>query len=136
MIYPRSGRLDFVDNVVDAGTATVNARARFDNPDELLIPGMFVRAMIGREEKIQALMIPEQAIQEDQGGKYVMVVDANKVVDVRRVKTGQSMKGMVSIIDGLQVGESVVVEGIQKIRPGITVSTRDAPLPSPGGNPG
>ena len=132
-LFPLTGKLDFVDNVVDTGTATVNVRARFKNPNELLIPGMFVRAMIGREEKIEALMIPEQAIQEDQAGKYVMIVDSENVVDVRRVKVGQSGKGLITIIDGLQVGESVVVEGLQKLRPGITVTTRDAPLPTPGG---
>ena len=134
-LYPRAGKLDFVDNVVDTDTATVNVRARFDNPYELLIPGMFVRAMIGREEKVEALMIPEQAIAEDQAGKYVMVVDSENVVDVRRIKVGQGDKGLIAITDGLQVGEKVVVEGLQKLRPGITVTTRDAPLPTPGGNP-
>jgi len=133
-LYSRTGELDFVDNVVNTGTATVTVRAKFSNPDELLIPGMFVRALIGREEKTEALMIPEQAIQEDQAGKFVMIVDSENVVDVRRIKTGQGEKGRVQIIDGLQDGESVVVEGVQKIRPGMTVTTREAPLPSPDGN--
>ncbi len=133
-MYPRTGKLDFVDNVVNAGTATVTVRAKFPNPDELLIPGMFVRALIAREDKTEALMIPEQAIQEDQAGKFVMIVDSENIVDVRRIKTGQGEKGRVQIIDGLQNGESVVVEGVQKIRPGMTVTTREAPLPSPDGN--
>jgi len=133
-LYSRTGELDFVDNVVNTGTATVTVRAKFSNPDELLIPGMFVRALIGREEKTEELMIPEQAIQEDKAGKFVMIVDSENVVDVRRIKTGQGEKGRVQIIDGLQDGESVVVEGVQKIRPGMTVTTREAPLPSPDGN--
>ena len=132
-VYPKIGKLDFVDNVVNPDTATVSVRAIFPNPDELLIPGMFVRALVGTEEKTQALMIPEQAIQEDQAGKFVMIVDSDDIVDVRRVKTGQSDKGRVKIIDGLQDGERVVVEGLQKIRPGMTVTTREAPLPSPDG---
>jgi membrane fusion protein (multidrug efflux system) len=132
-MYPKIGKLDFVDNVVNPDTATVSVRAKFPNPDELLIPGMFVRALVGTEEKTQALMIPEQAIQEDQAGKFVMIVDSDDIVDVRRVKTGQSDKGRVKIIDGLQDGERVVVEGLQKIRPGMTVTTREAPLPSPDG---
>jgi membrane fusion protein (multidrug efflux system) len=132
-MYPKIGKLDFVDNVVNPDTATVSVRAIFPNPDELLIPGMFVRALVGTEEKTQALMIPEQAIQEDQAGKFVMIVDSDDIVDVRRVKTGQSDKGRVKIIDGLQDGERVVVEGLQKIRPGMTVTTREAPLPSPDG---
>ncbi len=133
-MYPRTGILDFVDNVVNTGTATVTVRAKFPNPDELLIPGMFVRALIAREDETEALMIPEQAIQEDQAGKFVMIVDSENAVDVRRIKTGQGEKGRVQIIDGLQDGESVVVEGVQKIRPGMTVTTREAPLPSPDGN--
>lgn len=131
-LYEHLGRLDFFDNVVDTGTATIAVRARFPNPDELLIPGMFVRAMIGREEKVEALLIPEQAVQEDQAGKYVMVVDSDKVVDVRRVKVGKSIQGMLVVTEGLQDGEQVVVEGLQKIRPGITVTTREAPLPNAG----
>lgn len=131
-LYEHTGRLDFVDNAVDTATATVFIRARFPNPDELLIPGMFVRALIGREEKVQALVIPEQAIQEDQAGKYVMVVDSDNVVDVRRVKVGKGAQGMLTVIDGLQDGEKVVVEGMQKIRPGVTVTTREAPLPTAG----
>ncbi len=133
-MYSGIGHLDFVDNVVDPATATVHVRAKFSNPDELLIPGMFVRALVGSEEKTEALMIPEQAIQEDQAGKYVMIVDSENVVDVRRIKTGQAEQGRIKIIDGLQDGESVVVEGMQKIRPGVTVTTKEAPLPSAGGN--
>ena len=133
-IYSEIGEVDFVDNVVDSNTATVHVRAKFPNPEELLIPGMFVRVLIGTEEKTQALMIPEQAIQEDQAGKFVMIVDAENVVDVRRVKTGRATNGRVKIIDGLQGGENVVVEGMQKIRPGVTVTTSAAPLPSADGN--
>jgi len=133
-LYAETGRIDFVDNVVDTDTATVHIRAKFPNPRELLIPGIFVRVLVGTEEKTQALMIPEQAIQEDQAGKFVMIVDSDNVVDVRRVKTGQADKGRVKIIDGLQDGERVVVEGMQKIRPGATVTTTEAPLPSAEGN--
>jgi membrane fusion protein (multidrug efflux system) len=133
-MYAKKGKLDFVDNVVDTSTATVHVRAKFPNPDELLIPGMFVRVLVGTEDKTEALMIPEQSIQEDQAGKFVMIVDSENVVDVRRVKTGRASKGRMKIIDGLQDGESVVVEGMQKIRPGVTVTTSEAPLPSDTGN--
>jgi membrane fusion protein (multidrug efflux system) len=133
-MYAKTGKIVFVDNVVDPNTATVLVRARFPNPDELLIPGMFVRVLIGREAKTEALMIPEQAIQEDQAGKFVMIVDSENIVDVRRVKIGRAANGRVKIIDGLQDGESVVVEGVQKIRPGVTVTTTEAPLPSSKGN--
>ncbi len=133
-MYEMTGKVEFVDNVVDPNTATVLVRASFPNPDELLIPGMFVRVLISRKAKTEALMIPEQAIQEDQAGKFVMIVDSENIVDVRRVKIGRAENGRVKIIDGLQDGESVVVEGIQKIRPGVTVTTTEAPLPSSDGN--
>ena len=127
-LYPTVGRLDFVDNVVDSNTGTVRVRAKFSNPDKLLVPGLFVHAMIGRETKTQALVIPEQAIQEDQAGTFVMVVDAENKVDIRRVKTARSEGGWLRIKEGLEDGEQVVVEGIQKVRPGMTVTIKTAPL--------
>lgn len=127
-MYPISGELDFVDNVVDSSTGTVRVRAKFSNPDKLLVPGLFVHALIGRHSKTDALVIPEQAIQEDQGGKFVMVVDAENKVDIRRVKPGQAENGWLKINEGLEDGERVVVEGVQKIRPGMTVTTKEAPL--------
>ena len=127
-IYPTVGRLDFVDNVVDSNTGTVRIRAKFANPNQLLVPGLFVHAMVGRETKTQALVIPEQAIQEDQAGAFVMVVDTENKVDIRRVKTGRSEDGWLKIEEGLEDGEMVVVEGVQKVRPGMTVTTKVAPL--------
>lgn len=127
-LYPTAGRIDFIDNVVDSNTGTVRVRAKFKNPDMLLVPGLFVHAMVGRETKTQALVIPEQAIQEDQAGAFVMVVDAENKVDIRRVKTARSEGGWLKIKEGLEDGEQVVVEGIQKVRPGMTVTTKTAPL--------
>lgn len=127
-LYPTAGRIDFIDNVVDSNTGTVRVRAKFKNPDKLLVPGLFVHAMVGRETKTQALVIPEQAIQEDQAGAFVMVVDAENKVDIRRVKTARSEGGWLKIKEGLEDGEQVVVEGIQKVRPGMTVTTKTAPL--------
>lgn len=127
-LYPTAGRIDFIDNVVDSNTGTVRVRAKFKNPDMLLVPGLFVHAMVGRETKTQTLVIPEQAIQEDQAGAFVMVVDAENKVDIRRVKTARSEGGWLKIKEGLEDGEQVVVEGIQKVRPGMTVTTKTAPL--------
>ena len=127
-IYPTVGRLDFIDNVVDSNTGTVRIRAKFANPNQLLVPGLFVHAMVGRETKTQALVIPEQAIQEDQAGSFVMVVDTENKVDIRRVKTGRSEGGWLKIEEGLEDGEQVVVEGVQKVRPGMTVTIKTAPL--------
>lgn len=127
-LYEHKGKLDFLDNVVDSKTGTVGVRAVFSNPDSLLVPGMFVHALISRNQATDTLVIPEQARQEDQAGSFVMVVDADNKVDVRRIKTWRSVNGWLPVEDGLQDGEWVVVEGIQKVRPGITVTTKVAPL--------
>ncbi len=127
-LYSSVGELDFVDNVVDSTTGTVRVRAVFPNPDKLLVPGLFVHALVGRSTETDALVIPEQAIQEDQAGPFVMVVDSDNKVDIRRVKTGRKENGWLTIQDGLQDGEQVVVEGVQKIRPGMQVTTKQAPL--------
>jgi len=132
--YAEIGRLDFIDNAVDPNTGTVTVRARFPNPDKLLVPGLFVRAILGREETVNKLMIPEQSVQEDQAGKFVMVVDADNKVEIRRVKTGKGVNGQLVVLDGLQEGETVVVEGIQKVRPGMTVTTKQAPMPGKTGS--
>ena len=130
--YSESGRLDFIDNAVDPATGTVTIRAKFPNPQKLLVPGLFVRTILKRQETVDKLMIPEQSVQEDQAGKFVMVVDAENIVDQRRVKTGNNINGRLVVLDGLQEGENVVVEGIQKVRPGMTVSIKEAPLPGSG----
>jgi len=127
-MYAQTGYLDFIDNVVDSTTGTVHVRARFSNPNKLLVPGLFVHALIGRSDETDALVIPEQALQEDQAGAFVMVVDSDNKVDIRRVKPGQSHNGWLTINDGLQDGEQVVVEGLQKIRPGMKVNASPASL--------
>ena len=127
-LYAQKGKLNFLDNVVDSKTGTVGVRAVFSNPDRLLVPGMFVHALIGRNRATDTLVIPEQAKQQDQAGSFVMVVDADNKVDIRRIKTRRSVNGWLPVEDGLQDGEWVVVEGIQKVRPGMTVTTKVAPL--------
>ena len=128
--YSETGRIDFIDNAVDPNTGTVMVRAKFPNNDQLLVPGLFVRAILSREETVDTVMIPEQSLQEDQAGRFVMLVDTNDTVDIRRVKIGRSINGYAVVLDGLQIGERVVVEGIQKIRPGMTVKSVEAPMPA------
>jgi membrane fusion protein (multidrug efflux system) len=127
--FPEVGRFDFIDNAVDPDTGTVTIRARFPNPDKLLVPGLFVRAVVGREETVEKLMIPVQTVQEDQAGKFVMLVDVDGKVDIRRVKTGRQDEGYVVVLDGLQDGETVIVDGIQKVRPGMSVNVSNATVP-------
>jgi RND family efflux transporter MFP subunit len=124
--FPRQGVIDFVDNRVDPSTGTMQARGVFDNKDEVLAPGMFVRVRvpIGRRDK--ALFIPERAIGTDQGNKYLLTVNAQNVVEYRPVTLGVERDGLREVLTGLKPGESVIVDGIQRARPGITVNPHPA----------
>jgi membrane fusion protein (multidrug efflux system) len=129
-LYEHVGRVDFIDNVVDRRTGTVVLRARFDNPQKLLVPGLYVSTMLGREETTDKLIIPQSAVQEDQAGTFVMVVAPDSKVELRRIQTGQAYAGELVVNSGLEPGEQVIVEGIQKVRPGVVVDAKLAPLPS------
>lgn len=144
-IYPFEGKEDFVSHVVDEKTGTITIRAIFPNPSNnvipgnaniphnrrILMPGQFVKVLIRRDDVAAELVIPQSAIQEDQGGKYVLVVDAEKRVQKRSVKVGDKVGMNWVIKEGVAVGELVISEGIQKVRPGITVQTSMPTSPKP-----
>jgi len=136
--FEHVGRVDFIDNVVDRRTGTVVLRARFDNPQKLLVPGLYVSTMLGREETTDKLIIPQSSVQEDQAGVFVMVVAPDNKVELRRITTGQAYAGELVVNSGLEPGEQVIVEGIQKVRPGMVVDAKLAPRASmqQGGEPG
>lgn len=127
--YAHTGHLDFFDNVVDRKTGTVVVRARFDNPERLLVPGMYVSTILGREETASKLTIPQAAVQEDQAGKFVMVVGPDNKVEQRHIDTGAAHRGDLIVRSGLEPDEQVIVQGIQKVRPGIVVEPKLAPRP-------
>jgi len=102
-------------------------RATVPNPDGLLIPGGVVGVSVERGAPKTALTIPQAAVLLDQAGRYVLVVDAAKKVEQRRVTTGVEQGRNVVVTDGLKEGELVVVEGIQKVRPGQVVTTTVVP---------
>jgi membrane fusion protein (multidrug efflux system) len=129
-LYEHVGRVDFIDNVVDRKTGTIVLRARFDNPQQLLVPGLYVSTMLGREETTDKLIIPQAAVQEDQAGVFVMVVAPDSKVELRRIATGQAYAGDLVVNSGLEPDEQVIVEGIQKVRPGLVVDAKLAPRPS------
>ncbi len=121
-LYKHQGRLDFVDNRVDERTGTVTVRARFPNPNKLLLPGQFVKVLVERDEPSTELLVPQASIQQDQAGKYALVVNDQNRVDTRRVVVGEQYGGADWIIkEGLEVGELVIYEGSQKVRPGVEV---------------
>jgi membrane fusion protein (multidrug efflux system) len=122
-VYPHAGRLSFLGVQVDRGTDTVPVRADFPNPDRVLVDGQFVSVTVQREQPQLAITVPQRAIQIDQAGPYVLIVDAEKKVGVRRVGLGGAALGGQAVVEkGLAEGETVLVEGIQKVRPGQVVN--------------
>jgi membrane fusion protein (multidrug efflux system) len=125
--YAHPGITNFLDVQVEADTDTVTARAQLPNPDGVLIPGGIVGVSVERGAPSLALMVPQSAVLLDQAGRYVLVVDDAKKVEQRRVTTGTDQGKDVVITDGLKEGEFVIVEGIQKVRPGQTVAATVVP---------
>ncbi len=120
--YAQGGRLLFSDVSVDRTTGQVSLRAEFPNPRQLLLPGMYVRVRLEQGVNEQALRVPQQAVQRAaDGSASVLVVGANGQVEQRTVKTGAAVGDEWIVNEGLKPGETVVVEGFQKIRPGAPV---------------
>ena len=119
---PFVGRLQLVDNQVDAKSGTVRARAVFDNKDGQLMPGQFARVRMGQATKSTALMINERAVGTDQSKKFVLVVGADNKAVYREVALGASVNGLRIVRDGLKAGERIVVNGLQRVRPGALVA--------------
>ncbi|KAF1853837.1 hypothetical protein Lal_00007103 [Lupinus albus] len=119
--YEQPGKLLFSDISVDESTGSVSLRAEFPNPKRLLLPGTYVRTKIEQAVDEQALLVPQQAVVRDAGGSSVMVVNAESKVEARPVKTGGARGNNWQVIDGLKEGDRVIVEGLQKVRPGAAV---------------
>jgi multidrug efflux system membrane fusion protein len=118
---PIKGHMQFIDNQVDARSGTVRVRAIFDNADGRLMPGQFARLAMGQPKAEDTLLISERAIGTDQNKKYVMVVDPSDKAEYREVTLGVSVEGMRIVTGGLKAGERIVVNGLQRIRPGAAV---------------
>lgn len=125
-IYPQTGRLDFVDVQVDSGTDSVQVRAQLPNPDRILIDGQLVTVVAEIGESEQALLIPQQALQADQGGTYVLIVDNERKAQVRRVQLGPRQGSEVVVMQGLAENDRVITEGVQKVRPQQPVDAAEA----------
>jgi len=125
-VYPEPGLSNFLDNQVGNSTDTVAVRVQFPNPQGLLIAGGFVTATVERGAAKSELVVPLSAVQVDQAGRYVLVVNGDKKVEQRRVTTGTEQGTEVAVVDGLKQGENVIVEGIQKVRPGQVVTANPA----------
>jgi membrane fusion protein, multidrug efflux system len=115
------GRLQLIDNQVDARTGTVRVRAVFVNADGLLMPGQFARLRMGQAKTEPALMVSDRAVGTDQSKKFVMVVDGDNKAAYREISLGASVDGLRVVTSGLKKGERIVVNGLQRVRPGAQV---------------
>jgi multidrug efflux system membrane fusion protein len=119
---PYEGRLQLIDNQVDARSGTVRVRAAFDNTDGSLIPGQFARIRMGQAHSDMALLVNERAVGTDQNKKFVMVVGQDNKAEYREVTLGAPANGLRVVTRGLQAGERIVVNGLQHLRPGALVA--------------
>lgn len=119
--HPEDGTIDFVDNQVDMTMGTITLRGIVGNTSETVIPGQYVKVQLLLEEQPNTLVVPSQAVGEQQGDTYVYVVGNDNKVEFRNVTAGSSYGELRVIEKGVKVGEKIVVNGLQKIKPGVTV---------------
>jgi RND family efflux transporter MFP subunit len=119
--YPHDGYMTFVDNQVNPRTGTIRGRAVFENQDGYLTPGLFARIKLLGSNQHPAVLVDDRAVGTDQSQKFVYVVDAKNSVNYRPIKLGRLIDGLRVVDDGLSAGELVIVNGLQRVRPGVTV---------------
>jgi membrane fusion protein, multidrug efflux system len=125
--YKEKGKLDFIDVTVDPKTDGQIVRATFDNKDGILTDGQTVRVVLEDTNAPSTIAIPQAAIAIDQAGPYVYVVNDKNVAEQRRIKTGVAREGLTAVTEGLKAGEKVIIQGQQRVRPGMTVTPTLAP---------
>jgi len=130
-LYKEAGKIDFIDVTVDPKTDGQIVRATFDNKAGILTDGQTLRVILEDTNVPSVVAIPQAAIAIDQAGSYVYVVNDKNVAEQRRIKTGVSRDGMVAVTEGLKAGEKVIIQGQQRVRPGMTVAPTVAPSAAP-----
>jgi len=121
-LYEFPGKVAVVDNKVDPATGTINIRLTFPNPDRILVPGQYVSVLLTRSTPEKRVVIPQSAVQENQAGPFVLIVDGEGRIEARPIKTGDRIETGVVVLEGLREGETLVIQGIQKVRPGAKVN--------------
>lgn len=122
-IYAQEGRMDFSDPQVDPSTGTIAVRAVFPNPQRVLLPGQYVEVLISRRKARALPVVPQSAVLEDRSGLYVLVVDQAGKVERRDITRGAAVGTGWAVESGLKAGETIIVHGLQLVRPGQTVRT-------------
>jgi membrane fusion protein (multidrug efflux system) len=119
--YKQSGRVAFADNQVDPATGTISIYADFPNPDRLLLPGQFVTAVVRTAQTRKEPVVPATAILRTREGEKVYLVGSDNRVEQRSIETGVQIGTGYAVTSGLQSGETVIVSGVQKVKPGMVV---------------
>jgi RND family efflux transporter MFP subunit len=120
--FPHRGHVESFDNRLDPGTGSILLRAVFSNPEGRIVPGLFARIRIPLSERYPATLIDERAVGTDQGQKFVLTLSPTNTVEYRPVKLGPAVSGMRIVRSGLEPGEKIVVNGLQRVRPGMPVT--------------
>jgi RND family efflux transporter MFP subunit len=128
--YPHTGRIDFVDNQVHANSGTMRLRAVFDDEGGLLTPGLYAHVRLQSGQPRPRLLIDDRAVGTDLGNQFVYVVDAQHKVEYRKVDTGPLFHGLRVIDNGLNAGDVVVINGLQRVRPGAEVTPQQVAMNS------
>lgn len=129
--FSREGYISSIDNNLNTTSGTIRIRATFDNPKGVMLPGLYARIRLGSGQPRAAILISPTAIGVDQDKRFVVVVDAKNQTAYREVKLGTQQDGLQIINSGLQVGDRIVVNGLQRIRPGDPVNPHLVPMPNP-----
>ncbi|MFO7802881.1 MAG: efflux RND transporter periplasmic adaptor subunit [Desulfovermiculus sp.] len=126
--YPHQGTIDFIDNKMDPQTGTIAVWARFENPKGQLVPGQYVNVFVQSAEAKMQPAVSQAAVQRDREGDFVFVVNKGNIVEKQRIKTGKVKDGKVMVTSGLQKGELVIIQGIQKAAPEkrVNIEIKDA----------
>jgi RND family efflux transporter MFP subunit len=120
--FPHTGVVDFVDNQLNPQTGTIRARAVLQNKDGIYTPGLFARVQLLAGSEYSAILIDDRAVNTDQSQKYVFLLGPNNTVEYRRVKLGRIIDGLRIVREGLKAGDVIIVNGAQRVHPGMTVT--------------
>jgi RND family efflux transporter MFP subunit len=120
--FPHPGRVDFIDNQLNPQTGTIRARAVLDNKDGQFTPGLFARVQLLGSDEYNAILIDDRAVNTDQSQKYVFLLGADNKIEYRKVTLGRVVDGLRVVREGLKTGDTIVVNGAQRVHPGVTVT--------------
>jgi RND family efflux transporter MFP subunit len=126
--FPHKGYVDFVDNRVNPQTGTIRARGVFSNKDRIFTPGLFAHLKLVGSGTYSAILVQDRAVGTDQDKKFVLVLKPDTTVEYRTVELGRTIEGLRVIDSGLKAGERVVVNGLQRVRPGMKVKATEEPM--------